>query len=239
MRIWVARPEPGATRTAAALRALGHEPLIAPLFEILASDVPPPEGDYAGILLTSGQGVPALDRAGIGRNEQIFAVGDRTAQTARDAGFRNVTTAGGDAADLARVVRSNLRKGASLLLAAGENRKAEPAETLRAAGYDVRIWTAYTARPVMKLPQTVVCALSDHDSEDVLAAALHFSRRGAQTALNLTRAAGLGGAFRALKHYCLSADVALPLVEVGIPAHFVPTRPTERALLDGLGHSAE
>ncbi|MEE7475054.1 uroporphyrinogen III synthase, partial [Methylobacterium hispanicum] len=31
MRIWVARPEPGAARTAARLRERGHLPLVAPV----------------------------------------------------------------------------------------------------------------------------------------------------------------------------------------------------------------
>lgn len=238
MRIWVTRPEPGAARSGARLRALGHDPLIAPIFDVVATEDPPPHATFGGILLTSGQAVPALIRSGLGQGRTIFAVGDRTAQAARLSGIKDVVTAGGDSADLARLVRTSLPMGSALLHIAGRDRKAEPAASLRAAGFVVLAWTAYEARSLTELPPAVARALSGFDAQGAPTAALHYSRRGARTALYLTRKAGLEGAFRVLEHYCLSRDVALPLVEAGIAAHFVPARPTEDALLEGLDGSA-
>lgn len=242
LRIWISRPEPGATRSAARLRTLGHDPLIASIFEIAPTDAPLPDGQFSGIVVTSGQAVPALVRSGLNRNlggsRPIFAVGERTAESLRDAGLSDVVVGGGDAIGLARLVRKSLPAGAALLHVAGLDRKDEPAATLEAAGFVVRVWAVYSARSLATLPRSVAFALSGSDPAGELDAVLHYSRRGARTAIDLTRMAGLEGAFRALNHYCLSEDVALPLVEVGIAAHFVPAQPTEEALLGGLDGSA-
>jgi uroporphyrinogen-III synthase len=90
MNVWVTRPEPGLTRTAAALRACGHEVLAAPLLEI--SPVPPspapslPWPDW--VLLVSANAVRGLHAADLGEPRSRFAaVGQRTAAEATDLGY--------------------------------------------------------------------------------------------------------------------------------------------------------
>ncbi|WP_210245164.1 uroporphyrinogen-III synthase, partial [Methylobacterium sp. WL9] len=80
MRIWVARPEPGAARTAERLRALGHEPLLAPVLFVVPSEGPRPRGAFDGVLLTSAQGAGLLAAAGLASDVPVFAVGRRTAE---------------------------------------------------------------------------------------------------------------------------------------------------------------
>ncbi|KAB1081382.1 uroporphyrinogen-III synthase [Methylobacterium soli] len=231
MRIWVARPEPGAGRTGERLRALGHQPLVAPVLMVRPTGAALPAEAPDAILLTSANAVAALrGAAGRLRGRPVFAVGARTAALAQAAGLGPVTDAGGDAADLVRVVRARLAPGRRLLHVAGAERKAEPAASLRAAGYDLAIVVAYAAEPVAALPGPVADALRAGG----LDAALHYSRRSAAVAAERADAAGLGGAFGALKHYCLSADVAVALEAAGIAAHFVPARPREEDLLAGL-----
>jgi uroporphyrinogen-III synthase len=94
----VLRPEPGAGRTAARAAALGLEPVVAPLFDIVP--VPWPAPDPAGfdaVLLTSANAVrhggPSL-RAFL--HLPCFAVGEATAEAARAAGFHQVLAGRGD-----------------------------------------------------------------------------------------------------------------------------------------------
>ncbi|GLS44827.1 uroporphyrinogen-III synthase [Methylobacterium brachythecii] len=230
MRIWVARPEPGASRTAARLRALGHEPLVEPILTVAPTGRLRPAGRFDAVLLTSAQGVSVLAESDLEAPVPVFAVGGRTADAARAAGLDRVHDADGDAVALARLVQSHLPVGSRLLHVAGEDRKAEPMASLVAVGYDVTPWEAYAARPVATLPEPVAEALR----EGSLAAALHYSRRSSETALRLAHSAGLDAPFRIVDHYSLSADVALPLVEAGIAAHFVAAQPSEDALLAGL-----
>lgn len=234
MRIWVARPEPGAARTAARLRERGHLPLVAPVLVSRPTGTRLPEGPFAGLLLTSGNGLDALDAAAVARlaGTAVFAVGARTAEAATRAGLGPVRAGAGDAAALARLVAEALPPGARLLHLAGAERKAEPAATLVRAGYDVQVEVVYAAEPVAVLPPPVAAALGG--TESPLDAVLHYSRRSAATALVLTGDAGRAEPFGSIRHYCLSEDVAVPLAAAGIPIHFVPRRPREDDLLAGL-----
>lgn len=230
-RIWIARPEPGATRTAERLAALGFEPLVAPVLVVAATGAPLPEGPFDGLIVTSAN---ALRQGADWRrfhHVPVFAVGARTAALARECGFASVKTADGNAADLVGLVEREVSPGASLLHAAGEDRKPEPAASLRGAGFRLTTHIAYGARPVASLPAVVALALGPPST---LTGVLHYSRRSAATACELAVEAGYGGAFAALRHYCLSADVAAPLARAGIAPHFVAGQAHEDSLLAGL-----
>src|SRR5215475_3147651 len=105
MRLLVTRPQPGAERTAMALRALGHSVVIAPVlrFEAALPDIPP--GPWHAVLMTSASAARAISahpRLGELLDCQVFAVGRSTAEAARDAGFTAVTSADGDVEALSR-----------------------------------------------------------------------------------------------------------------------------------------
>src|SRR6185437_9861090 len=104
MRVVVTRPLADSERTAAALRARGHEVLVAPLLHVepVTTDF---SGGWGGIIITSANAPGAI--AGHAAREKLiklplFAVGQRSADAARQAGFLNVTSAGGDVRDLVR-----------------------------------------------------------------------------------------------------------------------------------------
>ena len=231
MRVWVARPEPGATRTGAALAARGHTPVVAPVLAVRPVGGTPPAGPFDALILTSANAVPALRDAAALRGLPVFTVGARTAAAAARAGLGPVREGPGEAAGLATLVAEALPPGARLLHAAGAERKAEPAATLAAAGFRIETFVAYAAEALTGLPDAVAGALSRGD----LDAAIHYSRRSAAIALALAVGSGHGGAFRDLRHYCLSADVVVPLEAAGVPIHFVAAQPREAELLDALG----
>ncbi|GAA0338560.1 hypothetical protein GCM10009087_56260 [Sphingomonas oligophenolica] len=85
----VLRPEPGNTATAALIEALGLPPLRLPLFAVQAIDWSPPDpADHDALLLTSANAIrfggPGLAPL---QHLPVFAVGPKTAETARAAGF--------------------------------------------------------------------------------------------------------------------------------------------------------
>lgn len=226
MRIWIARPEPGATRTARQVAGLGHDPLVAPVLEMVPTGDALPIGPFDGLIVTSANAfsiAAPLDVDPI----PVFCVGSRTAQAARKAGLEQVHNARGDASTLARLVQTSLPVRSRLLHLAGAERKAEPAASLTAAGYAVTIHVAYAMHGIPRLPAPVAEALG----ERTLHAALHYSARSAETALALAISAGCDGAFRSLTHYCLSADVAAPLVAGGCLFYDVSEKPSEECLL--------
>lgn len=93
----VIRPEPGTAMTVAAARAMGLDARAFPLFAVRALPWSPvPRGEIDAVLLGSANalrhGGPAL---GAYRGLPAYAVGDRTAQAARDAGLDVVRTGSG------------------------------------------------------------------------------------------------------------------------------------------------
>lgn len=86
----ILRPEPGASATAAAARAVGLAPVVIPLFatEPVGWKAPEP-GNFDAIVLTSTNAVrhggAELDRL---RHTAVHCVGEATAAAAREAGFK-------------------------------------------------------------------------------------------------------------------------------------------------------
>ena len=88
-RLLVLRPEPGASATAERARALGLDPAVVSLFEVepVSWEVPAPSG-FDGLLLTSANAVrQAGEKLETLRGLKTYAVGETTAEAARDAGF--------------------------------------------------------------------------------------------------------------------------------------------------------
>jgi uroporphyrinogen-III synthase len=99
----VLRPPPAGRRTAAILRALGHEAVEAPLFTIRPlAWTPPPAGGFDALALTSANAAahagPELARY---RDLPAFVVGDATARAATSAGLDVRHIGHGDGAALA------------------------------------------------------------------------------------------------------------------------------------------
>jgi uroporphyrinogen-III synthase len=226
MRLLVTRPEPDNARTAAALRAEGHEVVLAPLLHIESlANADLGESPWAAILLTSANGARAV--ADHPRRAElialpVLAVGRSSADAARVAGFADVTPADGDADDLARLAARRFTGARQpLLYLAGEDRSGE----VVVPGLAVRTVVVYRAAKAEKFSPLIRTALEQGGIEGVL----HFSRRSAESYLDCSRDIGRP----ALKpmHYCLSARAAEPLRLAGATQVHVAPQPDEASLL--------
>lgn len=231
MRLLLTRPEADAERTAAALRARGHEVVIAPLLRIEAmadADIGP--GPWAAIIITSANAALAIaahKRVAELRALPVFTVGERSAQAMHDADFAEVTAAGGNVNDLARLVGQRVKHGALLLYLAGADRSGDLAGELSARRFAVRTVVIYRAIAAVTLPRGAVEALARG-----IDGVLHFSRRSAQAYVNAVRAVGLSeAALQKPAHFCLSAQVAEPLTRAGAADIRIALEPTEAALM--------
>ncbi len=224
----VTRPLPAAVETARRLGRLGYATLVAPVLAIVPADEPPADDDPDAILLTSASAALALGRLAR-RDRPVFAVGDRTAAAAREAGWGRVLSASGDAGRLAALVSAELPAGSRLLHVAGQDRKPEPAVTLAGLGFAVAVWTAYRAEPVPCLDGAARTALASGS----VSAALHYSRRSAETLVRLAAEAGTD--LGAIRHVCLSADVAAGLGGLPACSVVVSALPNEESLFTALG----
>jgi uroporphyrinogen-III synthase len=230
VRLLLTRPEPDAQRTAAALRAHGHDVIVAPLLRIApVADAPIGTGPWAAILITSpnaAHAVAAHARATEWRALPVFAVGRRSADAMAAAGFAEVTSADGNVSDLAQLVTARLQPAARLLYLVGEDRSGDLAGDLRERGFAVEAAVIYRAIAAPSLPPAAAQALAGG-----IDGVLHFSRRSAEVFVGAARAAGvLESALRAA-HFCLSAPIAEPLAQAGAADIRVAERPNEAVLL--------
>lgn len=120
-RVLVLRPEPGASATVARARVLGLAAAAVTLFEIEPVAWEAPEaGSFDGLLLTSANAVhSAGDQLNELRGLQVYAVGDATAEAAREAGFDVAATGEAGVDRLLGSIEADLK----LLHLCGEDRR--------------------------------------------------------------------------------------------------------------------
>ena len=214
--VWITRAEPGAARTAARLRDMGYEPIVAPLLTIQNLTPPVPDlAPFAALAFTSINGVAAFAALTPRRDRPVFAVGDATAQAAHDAGFADVRSASGDLRDLARLIASAIASAAVLV---------PQAET--PAGDFTAALTAAGARNVAIHSLTVYRAIETSAAMPSLfdAVLIHSPRAG--KALAKLHHAPLAQAVLA----CISLAAAAPLAALGLTP-VVAKSPDETSLL--------
>jgi uroporphyrinogen-III synthase len=228
MRVLVTRPLPDGERTAATLRGRGYDVLVAPLMQVkpIAADL---AGEWSAVIISSANALRAIDAPQIASLTKLplFAVGQRSADAAREVGFRDVRSANGDARDLIRLVASQADTSATSLYLAGEDRAADLESELGKGGVRVRTVTVYK-NVTLGYPPELVDALRNRKIDAVL----HFSRRSAENYMNGAKASGLEQLAQAPQHFCLSAQVAEPLRTAGVVDQItVAPEPNEAALL--------
>lgn len=232
MRLLLLRPEPDVRRTAATLRALGHDVITAPLMRI------EPVGDleirnraWAAILITSAnaaRSIAAHARVMQLRALPVFTVGQQSARAMNAAGFANVMSVDGDVDALASLV-TRKRPGSPLLYLTGADRSGDLAGTLRDRGFAVETIVVYHAIAETNFPFAAADALATG-----VDGVLHFSHRSAQTYLALARKSRVEETLKPIQ-FCLSEQVAEPLRRARAAIIRVAPRPTEAAMLDLIG----
>lgn len=229
MRVAVTRPPADAERTAKTLRALGHDVLLAPLMSVepVAADL---SGEWSAVVITSANALIAIARnqtlAKL-RKLPLFAVGQRSAAAGSE--FAAVHCADGDVNDLVRLIVREHR-GGTLLYLAGQNRAADLVGGLAKHGVRAEMRTVYRAVK-SSFPPRLVTALGTGS----LGAVLHFSRRSAENYVAGADAAGVTDAALAVRHCCLSAQVAEPLLAAGAKRVEIASHPDEASLTALLG----
>lgn len=230
MRLLVTRPREDADALADALRAIGAEPVLAPVMTIEpAPDIRVDLDGVQGLLFTSANGVRAFAAKSTARDLPVFAVGDATARAASASGFAQIESAGGDTHDLAALVARTLDpKAGALLHPAGRDVAGPLKDDLEARRFTVRRETYYRAEFARTLPDEAQRALRDGTVDGVL----FFSPRTARSFVTLVRDAGLGDALEQSYAYCLSAAVAEIAQDVQWRGVRIAAKPTQAKLLD-------
>lgn len=225
-RVWITRTEPGASRSATAIAALGWTPVVAPLLRVESVPIRDWLGSVTDLAFSSVHAVTNLVNQAQGRFETlkslpVWCVGDRTAQAALDAGFTDVTSADGDLSSLGELVRDHAATDAVILYPG-----AEIASGTLQAGLNQRVHAVAAYRTVpTAVPPPADCRvvlLYSARAARALAACVQGPVRDRLRIVALSRAVaeGLNG----------TGPEANPFGRIDIAA-----RPDEAALLAALG----
>jgi uroporphyrinogen-III synthase len=235
-RVLVTRPEPGASRTAARLRALGIVPVVLPLSRTVPLPVEPLPALFDAVLATSANALRhAPDHLVQGLSGlPLLAIGGATATAARQRGFRAVTSADGSAADLVQLLTSMLAPPARLAYLTGRIRLPHVERAL-AEGL-------YRATPVETYDTMAVSYADDEISRQLgrepMTAAMIYSALAADGFEQL-RSAAAGDLCRDAWIISISDRVAERLRGTDATRIRVARMPNEEAMMDTLSQTLE
>ncbi|MEE4235597.1 MAG: uroporphyrinogen-III synthase [Anderseniella sp.] len=242
MAVIVTRPEPDASRLAERLARQGDQPLLCPLMQIEVDDTATvPRGNYQAILVTSANGLRALESRNLVESLQgtpVIAVGPASARLAGELGFAEVREAAGNVEALADLVRRTLsRELGPLLYVTGKSRAGDLKADLEHDGFEVDRVELYGASPAGRLDPAVSDALRNGEADAVLL----YSPRTARIWAKLVRQDGLAGKVSDLRHVCLSQAVAEALhEELGRNLTVaVASSPDDDAMLEAMAHDSK
>ena len=222
-RVLVTRPRPDADRTAAMVRAAGHEALVHPLMRIeTRADALAGAPDADALAFTSANGVRAYAGAG-GAPLPAYVVGPASARAARAAGLPVAGVAEGDVDALAALI-ADAAPG-QVLHACGAA-AGDLAGTLRAAGVPCARAVLYDAVAEAALPEAAARDIAAGVDWVVL-----HSPRSARLLVALVREAGLAGTLTRARLAALSPAVAAAAGDAFAEAR-VAASPSSSALVD-------
>ena len=218
--VWITRTEPGASRSAAAWRDAGFEPVVAPLLEVRPITH---ETGSARPFIPAFTSANAVRHAGIEPSGPALVIGDATGMAAREAGFEPIVLGRGDVKSMAQALVTAARDSKSLsqdvdiaetpvIHFSGVRLAGDLVDALRTGGLRAERVCVYETVPVEALPI--------FESPPTLLAL--YSPFAAETFMRLSPPAWSGLAA------CLSPAVAEPLRGRRV---VVAEQPTQAALI--------
>ncbi|MGC4024926.1 MAG: uroporphyrinogen-III synthase [Mesorhizobium sp.] len=226
-RVLVTRPEPGASATANRLRAMGFESVVLPLSRIVALPVVDDLPDCEAIAVTSVNALRHAPREFIEKlsGKPCFAVGERTGDAARVAGFANVVQTAGDAESLAKVIIAANVKGVIAYLA-GRVRLLDFETALEKAGVRVIPIEVYDTEPVEPTAPEIEALRTGRPIDAVLV----YSAKAAEALRKLAERPEMAETFSKTVHCCLSERIAARFEGVEPAKIRIADHPDEDAL---------
>jgi len=229
VRVLVTRPEPGASRTARRLEALGFQPVLLPLTETSGLPVEASIGaDAVAVVVTSANAVRHAPRALIASLAELpcHAVGKRTAEACRAGGFLSVAEGPGDAEALADAIAGGLA-GKAIVYLCGRVRFPVFERRLVAAGVHVQAIETYDTTAVDYGDADVVARLSGAPIDT----ALLYSAKASAALVGLMARPTPRHLFEKTEFLALSGRIAEPMEGIAGSRVRIASQPEEDALL--------
>lgn len=230
VRVLVTRPEPGASRSARRLRDTGFQPILLPMTETVAlpADAGAVPADAVAVAVTSANAPRHAPKELIAALAALpcHAVGKRTAEAAREAGFVSVSQGSGDAEALAGTLAGSL-SGKTIAYLCGRVRFATFEERLQAAAVHVRPVETYDTIALDYSDAAIIDRLAGQPVETVLL----YSAKAAAAMRTLIGRPKLHDLFENTCFLALSGRIAAALGDISGERIQIAKEPSEEALL--------
>lgn len=221
--LWVSRTSPDNEGTANALRMAGYNAVVVPVLNLQGLPAKALVDQPGAIVFTSMNGVRHhfLTQESLGI--PVFAVGDRTAKSAAEAGFTQVFSAAGNVSDLERLIIESLAPGSRLLHLSARRPAGDLTGNLHRRGYLAMRIAVYKTREI-----AIAQLLAALPALDRIGGILIHSPRAARVVRRcLDQSANpFDGVV-----YCISEAAAAPFMEMERIKVRIAVRPDEASML--------
>lgn len=228
--VLITRSEPGASATGKRVADAGFTPILTPMLRIVPLATSQSLPAVQAVLITSAHAARRL--AGVKPPlPPVLTVGGATAEAARAAGAKDVTSAEGAVEALAALAKQKLDPRAGAVLHwRGKEVAGDLAGALRSAGFVVREQVVYAAETAASLSPAAARALGEGTARAVL---LH-SARGAQAFLDVVKDEGLVDRLAQIVAVSLSPEAGAPLQGTALAGAVSAAQPLEMSLIEAL-----
>lgn len=211
MHILFTRPEIDSVYSVKKLIQLGHQVSVFPILNIVKKKIIDINfTNYNSVVFTSSNAVLCLDQ-NIQSNVRCFCVGEVTAVQAKQKGFNNIITAGGNYLQLKETILNIADKNdGKFLYIRGEDIAHNLEEDLKASGYRIDSIINYTTSLNPDFDQKTLTILKDQSIDLIFV----YSNRSAAHLSQLIFNNGLESKCSSIQLRSLSENVFFPLKKI-------------------------
>ena len=220
--LWVTRSSPFNLRTIRGLSKIGQRSMTAPTLWIRPTGVHPPAAEPTAIAFTSGHAISLHAPQERWRLLPVFTVGAHCAALARNCGYSDVRSAGGDVSDLRDLILGSVSRFGHVLHLGAREPARDLVRDLQSDSLSAELSVVYES--IEATPEQLKAVSMNLPSIDGIVV---HSPKGAKVAAEMVRQARWHGRVFALSGACAEPFERVP----GIAIETAPA-PTEKSLID-------
>ncbi len=206
MNILITRPLIDTEDLMGKLFSLGHKIIHIPTLKISPIKINPinPE-KYEAFIFTSANAIKYLKLTKEEKNKLCFCVGSITEKIVRQQGYNNTLSAGGTVNALKNLILNNqdLKKNKVLAYICGDNISSDLDIELQKEGFQIEKIINYTSEKIKDLNKDTSKLIIDHPPDIIFV----YSKRSAESLIELTKKYSLNGLMTGSKVMCISGKV--------------------------------
>ncbi len=206
MNILITRPLIDTEDLMGKLFSLGHKIIHIPTLKISPIKLNPinPE-KYEAFIFTSANAIKYLKLIKEDKKKLCFCVGSITEKIVRQQGYNNTLSAGGTVNALKNLILNNqdLKKNKVLAYICGDNISSDLDIELQKEGFQIEKIINYTSEKIKDLNEDTSKLIIDHPPDIIFV----YSKRSAESFIQLTKKYSLNGLMTGSKVMCISEKV--------------------------------